>query len=111
MQITVQADGVLRYQNEGGGGGARVGLRFTNAKSRIGKSFIDVSKFPVSYIQLSVPQDAREGVGLNMQVALYEWASVQHRAQQRSAERHHHHQQPAHAGEARHYRNRRRNEG
>ena len=75
VQITVQADGVLRYQNDNSGSGARVGLRFTNAKSLVGKSFIDVSKYPVSYIQLSIPQDAREGVGVRMQVAMYEWAS------------------------------------
>lgn len=74
VQVTIRADGVLRYRwdRTGGGEQTRVYLRFQNAKSTIGKTFIDVSKFPVSYVQLSVPPDALEGVGVNMNIAMYE---------------------------------------
>lgn len=82
VQITVRADGVLEWQPEAGnwmmlyGRSNRIALRFTNAKSQIGKNFIDVSKFPVSYIQLTIPQDAVEGVGVSMVVALFEPSQV-----------------------------------
>jgi type IV pilus assembly protein PilQ len=82
VQITVRADGVLEWQPERGdwsalyGRSNRIALRFTNAKSQIGRNFIDVSKFPVSYIQISVPQDAVEGIGVSMVVALFEPSRV-----------------------------------
>lgn len=83
VQITVVADGVLSWQPEGGDWGAfyggtatRLSLRFTNAKTSIARNFIDVSKFPVSYVQLGVPQDAREGVGVVMTVALFDPSTV-----------------------------------
>ena len=83
VQITVKADGVLDWTVEGGDWGAlysgdstKLPLRFPNAKSQIDRSFIDVSKYPVSYIQLSVPQDAVEGVGIAMTIALYEPSGV-----------------------------------
>ncbi len=78
VQITVSADGVLDYEPEGDDWSALYGyqgyvaIRFTNAKSRVGKNFIDVSRYPVSYIQLSIPQDAKEGVGVSMRVVLFE---------------------------------------
>lgn len=78
VQITVRADGVLEWSAEGGlfGRRTRITINFPNAKSQIGKNFIDVSKFPVSYIQLSVPQTAVEGVGVAMVVALFEPSRV-----------------------------------
>ncbi|HEY3266487.1 MAG TPA: hypothetical protein VGM37_06150 [Armatimonadota bacterium] len=76
VQITVRADGVLRYQRYWGSDGAKVTIRFTNAKSTVAKSFIDVGKYPVSYIQLSVPQDAKQGVGILLQATLYDAAQV-----------------------------------
>lgn len=83
VQITVKADGVVDWEPEGGdwsvfygGESNRLTMRFTNAKSQIGRTFIDVSKYPVSYLQLSVPQDAVEGVGLKMLIGLYEPSSV-----------------------------------
>ncbi len=74
VQITVKADGVLQLTNDYSGSmsGNRLALTFPNAKSSVGKSFIDVSKFPVSYVQFSVPQTAKEGVGIEMAVAMYE---------------------------------------
>jgi len=49
---------------------------FVNAKSLIGKNFIDVNKYPVSYLQVCVPQGAEEGVGVELTVALYSGASI-----------------------------------
>ena len=62
VQITVKADGALELQQSYDSGSTdRTELMFLNAKSTVGKSFIDVSKYPVSYIQLSVPQTAEKG--------------------------------------------------
>ncbi len=79
VQVTIQADGVLDWTAENddwsaiyGGSRREVSLRMTNAKSKVNRTFIDVSKFPVSYIQLKTPQDAKEGVGLTITVAMYE---------------------------------------
>lgn len=83
VQITVKADGVVDWGPEDGnweafygGESSRLVMRFPNAKSQIGRTFIDVSKYPVSFLQLSVPQDAVEGVGLAMLIGLYEPSSV-----------------------------------
>lgn len=75
VQIIVRADGVLRWHNAYQGGN-QVVIHFTNAKSTIGKNFIDVGKYPVSYVQLSVPQNAAQGVGINLTASLYEQASA-----------------------------------
>jgi len=83
VQVTVKADGVVDWDPEGndwsafyGVQSSKLAMRFTNAKSLVGRSFIDVSKYPVSYLQLSVPQNAVEGVGLTMVIGLYEPSSV-----------------------------------
>jgi type II secretory pathway component GspD/PulD (secretin) len=76
VQITVRADGVLRWYRDYSSDGTKVTVQFRNAKSTVGKSFIDVSKFPVSYVQLSVPQDSAQGVGISLTASLYESASV-----------------------------------
>lgn len=68
VQIVVQADGVLRWDLKGGWGekATLIHLVFPNARSKLKTHFIDVNEFPVSTIQVSVPQDARQGVGLEM---------------------------------------------
>ena len=77
VQITVKADGALELQQSYDyTAGTRVELLFLNAKSLVNRSFIDVSKYPVSYIQLAVPQTAKEGVGVDMVVALFEASTV-----------------------------------
>ncbi len=78
IQISVKADGILEWDRHGGGGRrSRVRMSFNNARNATGKNFIDVSKFPVSYIQLSVPQGAREGVGVDMLVVMMEPSPVE----------------------------------
>jgi type IV pilus assembly protein PilQ len=79
IQVVVRADGVLRWDfvgREPRGNVARVTLQFANAKSQLGRNFIDVSKYPVSYVSVAVPQNAKEGVGVQMAVAMYEASSV-----------------------------------
>ena len=77
VQILVKADGLLNwnwhdYNDEAG----RYQLEFNNARNTTGKSFIDVSMFPVSYLQLEVPQGAEEGVGVLMTLSTYEPSPV-----------------------------------
>ena len=74
VQILIKADGVLEFgpNSEDGGMQGRLRIELANAKSKINRNFIDVSKFPVSYIQISVPQGAKEGVGLTIVVAMFE---------------------------------------
>ena len=48
----------------------RFRIDLLNARSDIGR-FVDVGKYPVSHVNLSVPTEAREGVGLNVALVLY----------------------------------------
>jgi len=80
VQITVKADGILSWFRPGGWSHdpvSRVELRFPNARNQTGKNFIDVSEFPVSYVEMTVPQDAEEGIGVDMVVSLYEASRVE----------------------------------
>jgi type II secretory pathway component GspD/PulD (secretin) len=79
VQIQVKADGVLSWVPGVEGGWGRffgktreISIKFPQAKSKLGKNFIDVSMYPVSYIQVSIPQDAKEGVGILMNISLFE---------------------------------------
>lgn len=77
VQIIVEADGLLnrrwRDQDEAAG---RYRFEFDNARNETGETFIDVSMFPVSYIQLEVPQGAEEGIGVLMTISTYEPSPV-----------------------------------
>jgi type IV pilus assembly protein PilQ len=79
VRITVKSDGILElsygggyYGGESGSRANSISLTFTNAKNGTGRNFIDVSEFPVSHIQLAVPQGATEGVGVVMTVGMLE---------------------------------------
>ncbi len=77
VQMTVKADGILNlhyrsYEDEG----RRYELHFHSARNATGKNFIDVSKFPVSHIELTTPQDAEEGVGVEMTIVMVEPSDV-----------------------------------
>jgi len=77
VQILVKADGLIDYwwsdyDDEAG----RYTLQFDNARNKTGKTFIDVSMFPVSYVQLAVPQGVEEGIGIQMTIAAYESSPV-----------------------------------
>ncbi|MBM3497603.1 MAG: type II and III secretion system protein [Armatimonadetes bacterium] len=71
VQITVSSDGSLEFEGDEGGWRQRVWLEFPGAKSALDTNFIDVGIFPVSYVQIAVPQNATEGVGIEMTVALF----------------------------------------
>jgi type II secretory pathway component GspD/PulD (secretin) len=87
VQITVQADGLLEWEppNRDYGswydmrekGATEVTVRFPGARSKLADNFIDVSVPPVSYVQVSVPQDAPQGIGLEMRVVLSESAKFE----------------------------------
>jgi len=78
VQIIVKADGLLErhWHDWEAEGASRFEITFTNARNRTGKNFIDVSAYPVSHIQLEVPQGAKEGVGVLMTVVNYEPSPV-----------------------------------
>jgi len=77
VQILVKSDGLLnRRWEEYDDSAGRYQLLFDNAKNKTGETFIDVGMYPVSYIQLEVPKDATEGVGVLMTVVTYEAAPV-----------------------------------
>ena len=79
IQITVKADGILDWKPEavtswhGGtypGKSNRIAVRFPGARSSV-RNFVDVSMYPVSYVQTYVPQDAVEGIGVCLVVGLF----------------------------------------
>lgn len=78
VQIIVKADGILErhWHSWEAKAASRFEITFTNARNATGKSFIDVSAYPVSHIQLEVPQGAEEGVGVLMTVVNYEPSPV-----------------------------------
>lgn len=49
----------------------RLSLRLWNARSKLGSGFVDVSKYPVSHVEIAVPSWAHEGVGLEVAVVNY----------------------------------------
>jgi type II secretory pathway component GspD/PulD (secretin) len=77
VQIIVKSDGLLeRHWHSWEANGDRFEITFTNARNKTGKNFIDVSTYPVSHIQLEVPQGAEEGIGVLMTVVNYEPSPV-----------------------------------
>lgn len=77
VQITVKADGILWGYSEGYGGLTnRFVAHFGSARNATGQNFIDVSQYPVSHVELSTPQGASEGIGVDLVVVLYEASRV-----------------------------------
>lgn len=68
VQISITADGILQFRNPDTGG-AKMSLLFPDARNGTGKNFINVNRYPVSYIQLTTPQEAVNGIGLLMQIS------------------------------------------
>lgn len=90
VEVTLQADGLLRaridytdfFEQDEDGQWRRterrdIPVRLTNAQSQVG-TFVDVGQYPVSYVELITPAEAREGVGLDVRVVLYEPAVMHH---------------------------------
>jgi hypothetical protein len=90
VRVTIEADGELhwgwdfeRLIEEGAlreyeGGGLRItekfrrlSLRLHNARSKLGSAFIPINKYPVSHVEIRIPEWAEEGVGLGVDVVNY----------------------------------------
>jgi len=78
VQVTVVADGILEWEYQRDtyrqryGKVTSVGLLLENARSKIERNFIPVNQTPVSHVEISVPQEAKEGIGLNILATLTE---------------------------------------
>jgi len=78
VQVTVVADGVLEWEypremyNKRYDKVMRIALRLENARSKIDKNFIPVNETPLSHVEISVPQNAEEGIGLDIAATLTE---------------------------------------
>lgn len=68
VQVKIAADGILQYRNADTSG-LKMGLSFPDARNGTGKNFFNVNRYPVSYLQLSTPQDAVGGIGVVMQIS------------------------------------------
>ena len=67
VQITILADGILQYRDVDSNGN-KMGAYFPAARNGTGKNFINLNTYPVSSIQLSTPQGARNGIGLRLDI-------------------------------------------
>jgi len=88
VRLTISADGMLQFRidpldyftQEGGDWVHRhvstITFRLPNARTSLG-SFVDVASYPVSHVQFAIPPESREGVGLDVSIALYGAAVVQ----------------------------------
>jgi type II secretory pathway component GspD/PulD (secretin) len=71
VQIRITADGLIQCKVDGNDGGTtawgtRMSFSLPDAKNGTGKTFFASQNYPVSYVQLSVPPTARDGIGLGM---------------------------------------------
>ncbi len=81
VQIVVTADGILAFDQDFGGSsptapGTVQRVIFPGARNATGKTFINVGEFPVSHIQLAIPEHADQGIGVLMTITLFENSSV-----------------------------------
>ena len=67
VQITISADGILQYRDVDSDGN-KMGVYFPAARNGTGKNFINLNTYPVSSIQLSTPQGAKNGIGLRLDI-------------------------------------------
>lgn len=49
----------------------RMPFQLYNARSKLGSGFVPVDKYPVSHVEISIPEWAEEGVGLEIDVVNY----------------------------------------
>ncbi len=68
VRLSIQADGILQFRDQDTNG-LKMHLYFPDARNGTGKNFFNVNNYPVSYIQLSTPQGAANGIGLNLEIS------------------------------------------
>jgi type II secretory pathway component GspD/PulD (secretin) len=68
LQISIKADGILQYR-DADLSGLKMHLYFPDARNGTGKNFFNINRYPVSYLQLSTPQGAASGIGLNLDIS------------------------------------------
>ncbi len=68
LQISIKADGILQYR-DADTSGLKMHLYFPDARNGTGKNFFNINRYPVSYLQLSTPQGAASGIGLNLDIS------------------------------------------
>ena len=68
VQVKIGADGILQYRNADTSG-LKMAITFPDARNGTGKNFFNVNRYPVSYLQLSTPQNAVGGIGVVMQIS------------------------------------------
>lgn len=70
VQIRITADGLIQCSVDGTAGstawGTRMSFSLPDAKNGTGKTFFPSQNYPVSYVQLSVPSNAQNGIGIGM---------------------------------------------
>lgn len=81
--VTVKADGLIKttadrmdFLEEDEPGEydtkaiTRLPIRIENARSQLG-SFVDINLYPISHLEITIPPDAKEGIGLELTVVLF----------------------------------------
>ena len=68
VRISIEADGILQFRNQDIYG-LKMHLYFPDARNGTGKNFFNINNYPVSYLQLSTPQGAANGIGLNLDIS------------------------------------------
>ncbi len=87
VQVTIRADGLMRLRFDAerfvdavraerqDGGDPRkpimeIPFRVTNARSQV-NSFVDIGIYPVSHVEVSLPSDTPDGLGVDIRVVLF----------------------------------------
>jgi len=79
IQILVKSDGMLTFRWESGGSGetSKAVVRFPGARIGVEKTLYNVDLEPVSTAQLMIPQDAENGLGVQLQVVMTQPSQVE----------------------------------
>lgn len=75
VQVVVKSDGILKWSwefEDTGSPRQLISVRFPNARLQLTEHFVEVNQTPISTITLYPPQDAVQGTGIVMEVALTE---------------------------------------
>ncbi|HEX8552580.1 MAG TPA: hypothetical protein VF681_13615 [Abditibacteriaceae bacterium] len=67
VQLTITADGLLQYRDSDTNG-RQMKISFPDARNGTGKNFFNINRYPLSHLQLSTPQGAQNGIGLELAI-------------------------------------------